>query len=65
MQIATIARLHTDIDAITIQLWIDLVRLGGIHQFLEDIAGPDAPAFGLDGDIGGRVIVRLQQIVGR
>lgn len=64
MQIPPIPRLHTDINAITIQLGIDLVRLCGIHEFFQDVARADAPALGFDGDVGGGVVVRLEEVVG-
>lgn len=64
MQIPPVARLHTDVDAITVQLGVDLVGLCGIHQFLQHVARADAPALGFDRDVGGWVVVRLEEVVG-
>lgn len=64
MQISRIPRLHTDVGAETIGLRIDLVGLGGVLEFLEDVAGTDAPAVVLDDDVGGRVVVGLEAVFG-
>ena len=64
MQIPLVPRLHAHVDAERIRLRIDLVRLGGIHELFEDVAGADAPAFGFDGDVGGGVVVGLEEVVG-
>lgn len=45
-----------------VRLRIDLVRLRRVVQLLEDLAGADAPAFVLDGDEGGGVVVGLEEV---
>lgn len=64
MQIPRIARLHPHEQPETVQLRVDLVRLGGFFQLLEHVARTDAPAFVLDGDVGGRVVVGLEEEFG-
>ena len=62
MQIPRIARLHADVHAEGIRLGIDLVGLGGVLEPLEHVAGANAPAVVLDRDVGGGVVVGLQEV---
>ncbi len=62
MQIPRVPRLHVHKQAETVALRIHLVRDGRVLQLLEDLARADAPSLGLDGDEGGGVVVRLQEV---
>ena len=62
MQVPCIARLHVHEQAEGVALRIDLVRNRGIFQLLKDIAWANTPSLGFDGDVGWRVVVRLEEV---
>ena len=64
MQIPRIASLHGDVNSEGVGLGVDLLRGSRIVEFFEEFTGTDAPAVVLHCDVGGWVVVRLEEIVG-
>ena len=53
-----------DVQSERVSLGVDLVRLSRVVELLEHLARADAPAFILDTDVGGRVVVGLKEVGG-
>ena len=51
-----------DVQSKRVSLGIDFVRLSRVVELLEHLARTDAPAFILDTDVGGRVVVGLKEV---
>lgn len=64
MQVSRIARLHMDVESEAVRFRIHLICLGGVFQFVQHFARTDAPAFVSDADVGGWVVVGLEEVGG-
>jgi hypothetical protein len=65
MQIPMIARLHVNIQPVTVRLRVHLFGTRTHRrQFRKHLSRADSPPFGPDCDVSSRLVVRLQEIVG-
>ena len=62
MQVPLVAALHMNIDSERVSLRIHLIRLRRIIEFLEDLTGPNAPPFMLDGNECWGMVVGLEEV---
>ena len=59
MKISSISSFHVDIDSERVCLGVDIVYLGRIFKFLQDLSWADSPTIHLNSDEGRWVVVSL------